>query len=74
VKDAKRIFVCFESFTAKSPRVDLTPYRTFMLELAAQSGDFIRPFFANPSLTVEVKSDQTPVTAADRGAEQLMRA
>jgi histidinol phosphatase-like enzyme (inositol monophosphatase family) len=53
--------------------VDLTPYRTFMTELAQQSGDFIRPFFGSPDLAVETKSDQSPVTLADRGAEELMR-
>lgn len=53
---------------------DLTPYRKFMIELAQTSGDFIRPFFANPDLVVEIKSDDTPVTLADRGAEELMRA
>jgi myo-inositol-1(or 4)-monophosphatase len=54
--------------------VDLTPYRTFLHELARESGDFIRPLFGSPGLAVEVKSDQTPVTAADRGAEELLRA
>lgn len=44
-----------------------------MVELAEKSGDFIRPYFANPELVVETKNDQSPVTAADRGAEQLMR-
>ena len=44
-----------------------------MTELAAQSGDFIRPFFGSPDLVVETKSDATPVTLADRGAEELMR-
>lgn len=53
--------------------VDLTPYRTFLTELAHRSGDFIRPLFANPSLAVEIKSDDSPVTAADRGAEELLR-
>jgi histidinol phosphatase-like enzyme (inositol monophosphatase family) len=53
--------------------VDLTPYRTFITELALRSGDFIRPHFANPALAVEIKSDDSPVTAADRGAEQLLR-
>ena len=46
----------------------------FLHELAEKSGDLIRPAFANPGLAVETKSDSTPVTAADRGAEQLMRA
>jgi myo-inositol-1(or 4)-monophosphatase len=53
--------------------VDLAPYRQFIVELAEKSGDFIRPFFANPDLSVELKADDTPVTAADRGAEELMR-
>jgi len=48
--------------------------KRFALELAEASGDFIRPFFANPALAVELKSDLSPVTAADRGAEELMRA
>jgi histidinol phosphatase-like enzyme (inositol monophosphatase family) len=53
--------------------VDLAPYRAFITELAEKSGDFIRPFFADPALAVELKADQTPVTPADRGAEELMR-
>jgi len=53
--------------------VDLEAYRSFLLELAAASGDFIRPYFASPDLVVETKSDETPVTPADRGAEELMR-
>ena len=53
--------------------VDLTPYRTFMAELAAESGDFIKPLFGQPHLAVETKSDQSPVTVADRGAEELLR-
>jgi histidinol phosphatase-like enzyme (inositol monophosphatase family) len=52
---------------------NLDPYRSFMIELAERSGEFIRPFFANPELRVEIKADQTPVTLADRGAEELMR-
>ncbi len=53
--------------------MDLTPYRNFLIELAEQSGDFIRPLFANPAVAVETKSDASPVTEADRGAEQMMR-
>ena len=53
--------------------MDLTPYRSFLVELARQSGDFIRPYFAQPGLQVDTKSDDTPVTLADRGAEELMR-
>ncbi len=54
--------------------MDLSPYRTFLQELASASGDFIRPFVTDPALAVETKDDQSPVTAADRGAEELMRA
>lgn len=53
--------------------MDLTPYRDFIPELAAASADFIRPYFNNPELVVETKSDATPVTAADRGAEAVLR-
>jgi myo-inositol-1(or 4)-monophosphatase len=44
-----------------------------MIELAQKSGEFIKPFFANPGLVVEIKSDDSPVTLADKGAEDLMR-
>ncbi len=44
-----------------------------MIELAGLSGDFIRPFFGSADLKVDLKSDQSPVTAADTGAEELMR-
>jgi histidinol phosphatase-like enzyme (inositol monophosphatase family) len=53
--------------------VDLEPYRTFLIELAEASGEFIRPRFGQPGLAVELKADRTPVTEADRGAEELMR-
>lgn len=54
--------------------MDLAPYRAFLTELATASGDFIRPLFGSHDVAIEIKSDQTPVTAADRGAEELMRA
>src|SRR2546430_17610633 len=47
--------------------VDLTPYRTFIAELAEKSGEFIRPFFGRSDLAVETKADASPVTQADRG-------
>ena len=53
--------------------MDLTPYRDFIPELAGASADFIRPYFNNPDLVVETTSDATPVTAADRGAEEVLR-
>ncbi|HUR57371.1 MAG TPA: histidinol-phosphatase [Opitutaceae bacterium] len=53
--------------------MDLTPYWTFTAELAAESGNFIKPLYRQPSVAVEIKSDQSPVTIADRGAEELLR-
>ena len=49
------------------------PHREFAIELARASGDFIRPWFARDDLAIETKADRTIVTAADRGAERLMR-
>jgi len=53
--------------------MDLAPYRAFLLELARASGDFTRPLFGRRDLAVEAKGDASPVTQADRGAEELMR-
>lgn len=53
--------------------MDLSPFRPFLTDLALQSGDFLRAQAANPALAVETKSDDSPVTAADRGAETLLR-
>ncbi|MDP3072385.1 MAG: inositol monophosphatase family protein [Opitutaceae bacterium] len=54
--------------------MDLSPYRTFLFELANKSGDFIRPHYRRPGLAIDTKADASPVTIADRGAEELMRA
>ncbi len=51
----------------------LAAERAFLVELARASGDFIRPLFGRHDVPVELKGDFTPVTAADRGAEELMR-
>lgn len=65
--------MCFVCFVVSTFPVDLTPYRTFLTELALKSGDFLRPHFFDPALAVDFKSDASPVTAADRGAEELLR-
>ncbi|HZZ19053.1 MAG TPA: histidinol-phosphatase [Opitutaceae bacterium] len=51
----------------------LDPYREFIAELAGLSGTFIRSFYGSDDLKVDLKADQSPVTAADKGAEELMR-
>lgn len=53
--------------------MDPAPYRAFIAELAAESGEFIRPYFGRTDLAVEAKGDASPVTAADQGAELLLR-
>lgn len=53
--------------------MDLSPYRTFIVELARASGDFILPLYRQSGVAVETKADASPVTLADRGAEELMR-
>lgn len=53
--------------------MDLTPYREFMIEMAELSGAYIHPYFGQAGLAVDLKADKSPVTAADRGAEELMR-
>jgi myo-inositol-1(or 4)-monophosphatase len=64
----------FGGFRGFNVCVDLSLYRTFMTELARESGDFIKPLYRQASVVVETKADQSPVTIADRGAEELMRA
>ena len=45
----------------------------FVHKLASESAQVIKPYFGTFDLEVELKSDETPVTAADRGAEEVMR-
>jgi len=47
--------------------------RSFVTDLALAAGELIRPLYLQPGLAVERKADESPVTAADRGAEQVMR-
>jgi myo-inositol-1(or 4)-monophosphatase len=53
--------------------MDFSSHHAFLCELAQASGEFIRPLFGQRSLAVEIKGDDSPVTAADRGAEELLR-
>ncbi|WP_417516356.1 inositol monophosphatase family protein [Minwuia sp.] len=52
---------------------DLTEFADFAGHLADESGAFIRPLFRQP-IDIISKSDESPVTEADRGAERVMRA
>jgi len=48
-------------------------FAEFICDLAERSAELILPFFMSPDLVIEEKSDRTPVTLADRGAELLLR-
>ena len=52
---------------------DLAPRYQFAREIASQAADFVRSHF-RMGVAVERKSDTSPVTIADRGAEELLRA
>jgi inositol-phosphate phosphatase/L-galactose 1-phosphate phosphatase/histidinol-phosphatase len=54
------------------PPTEIDHFLALALRLADAAGEAIRPYFRKP-LTVDDKPDLTPVTAADRAAEQVMR-
>jgi len=54
------------------PATEIDEYLDLALRLADAAGEAVRPYFRQP-LTVDDKPDLTPVTAADRAAEQAMR-
>jgi len=53
--------------------IDFDNYLELAHELADVAGEVIRPYFRKP-LAVDDKADLTPVTIADRAAEEAMRA
>jgi inositol-phosphate phosphatase/L-galactose 1-phosphate phosphatase/histidinol-phosphatase len=54
------------------PSTELDDFLAIARSLADAAGEAIRPYFRKP-ITVDDKPDLTPVTAADRTAEQAMR-
>ena len=50
-----------------------TKFIDFTRELALASGEILTKYFRR-TIKIETKSDQTPVTIADRKAEEVMRA
>ncbi len=53
--------------------MDFEEYKKFIRVLAAESARIIKPWFFNPDLQVNLKGDETPVTIADRQAEEVLR-
>jgi inositol-phosphate phosphatase / L-galactose 1-phosphate phosphatase / histidinol-phosphatase len=54
------------------PSSELDGFLALALTLADAAGETIRPYFRKPVI-VDEKADRTPVTAADRAAEERMR-
>ena len=48
-------------------------FTNFIKALSQRSAEIIRPWYFNPDLQIDTKSDDSPVTIADRRAEELMR-
>ncbi|MCA9072905.1 MAG: histidinol-phosphatase [Planctomycetaceae bacterium] len=53
--------------------VDVHDRLQFGLTEARNAGELILRYYQDADLAVELKSDQSPVTVADRGAEELLR-
>lgn len=52
---------------------DLQTRLDFALRVAREASALILRYYQHPELAVELKADESPVTAADRGAEELIR-
>jgi histidinol-phosphatase len=55
-------------------RVDLREYLDFAVQTAYEAGRLTLGYFRTDEIRIELKPDDTPVTAADREAERLIRA
>jgi histidinol-phosphatase len=53
---------------------DITERMNFAVEIAREAGEITRRYFRRDDLVVDRKADQSPVTIADRSAEELLRA
>jgi histidinol phosphatase-like enzyme (inositol monophosphatase family) len=52
---------------------DISDRLQFAVEIAREAGEVTLRYFRRPDLAVESKADRSPVTIADRAAEQLLR-
>lgn len=52
---------------------ELSDRTELLRELAGRAGEFVLERFQRPGLLVESKADDSPVTEADRGCEELLR-
>jgi histidinol-phosphatase len=55
------------------PQSDFTERLNFAVEIARESGEITLRYFRRDDLQVDRKADSSPVTVADRSAEELLR-
>ncbi len=53
--------------------IKLEIYIKFVHQLVEASAEIIRPYYMSPELEIDLKADETPVTQADRTAEEKLR-
>jgi histidinol-phosphatase len=63
----------YERFSGRADRQTQQEFIPFIRELAAVSGAVIRQYYLG-GVAVEIKGDASPVTVADRRAEEVLRA
>ncbi len=74
IRDVTANFAAFISFGDNGTMSSACPTDlAFARDIVRQAGEFTLRYFRSTDLTVDDKSDGSPVTAADRGAEQLLR-
>lgn len=59
--------------TTSSPNSPLEDRYEWAIQIAREAGEVTLQHYADPRLVVERKADKSPVTAADRAAETLLR-
>jgi histidinol phosphatase-like enzyme (inositol monophosphatase family) len=57
----------------RSQNADVRERLEFAVQIARAAGEFTLQYFRQDDLQVDRKADQSPVTVADRGAEDLLR-
>ena len=55
------------------PHADIAARLDYALSIYPEAADLVLGYYGSSSLSVEWKADKTPVTLADRGAEELLR-
>src|SRR3954454_1194938 len=62
-----------EIMASQQPKPEVSERLEFAVEIARAAGDVTLRYFRRDDLQVDRKADQSPVTIADREAEELLR-